>query len=42
MTNYTKFAVRGAAIVFAVSIAAAFLGFVVRLILSKNLSLEDF
>ncbi len=42
MTNYTKFAVRGAAIVFTVSILAAFLGYVVRLILAKNLSLEEF
>lgn len=42
MTNYTKFAVRGAATVFVVSLVAAFLGYLVRFILAKNLSLEDF
>jgi len=42
MTNYTKFAVKGAAIVFFVSILAAFLGYIVRFLLAKNLSLEEF
>ena len=39
--NYTKLAVRGAAIVFATSIVAAFLGYLVRLVMVRNLSLED-
>lgn len=42
MTNYTKFAVKGAAIVFVVSILAAFLGYIVRFLLANNLSLEEF
>lgn len=40
--SYTKLAVRGAAIVFVISILSAFLGYIVRLILARNLSLEEF
>lgn len=42
MTNYTKHAIKGTAIVFVVSILAGFLGYVVRLVLARNLSVEDF
>ena len=42
MENYTKFAIRGAAIVFAISIIAAFMGYIVRILLARNLSIEDF
>ena len=40
--SYTKLAVRGAATVFIISIIAAFLGYLVRLILAKNLTVEQF
>ena len=40
--SYTKLAVKGAATVFVISILAAFLGYVARFILVKNLSVEDF
>ena len=40
--SYTKLAVRGAATVFIMSIIAAFLGYLVRLVLAKNLSVEEF
>lgn len=40
--NYTKFAVKGAVIVFVVSLLAAFLGYLVRLVLARNLTVEDF
>ncbi|MBW2975900.1 flippase [Candidatus Woesearchaeota archaeon] len=42
MTSYTKFAVKGAATVFVVSILAAFAGYLVRLVLARNLRVEDF
>jgi len=42
MTNYTKLAVRGAATVFIISILAAFLGYVVRFLLARNLTVEEF
>ncbi|MCH8003679.1 MAG: flippase [Nanoarchaeota archaeon] len=42
MTTYTKSAVKGASIVFVVSIIAAFLGYLVRLVLARNLTLEEF
>jgi len=42
MTNYTKFAVRGATIVMIISILAAFLGYLVRLVLARNLNVEEF
>jgi O-antigen/teichoic acid export membrane protein len=42
MTSYTKFAVRGATTIFIISIIAAFLGYIVRVILARNLSVEDF
>ncbi|MBI2101483.1 flippase [Candidatus Woesearchaeota archaeon] len=42
MENYTKFAIRGAAIVFVISIIAAFMGYIVRILLARNLSIEDF
>ena len=42
MSNYTKFAVRGTIVVFVVSLLAAFLGYLVRFLLAKNLSIEKF
>ena len=39
--NYTKLAFRGAAIGFITSIIAAFLGYLVRLVMVRNLSVED-
>ncbi len=42
MANHTKTAVRGVSIIFASSIAAAFLGYIVRLILARGLAIEDF
>jgi len=42
MSSYTKFAVKGVGIVFIFSIVAAFLGYLVRLVMAKNLSVEDF
>ena len=42
MTNYTKFAVRGAATIFVISILAAFLGYLIRFLLARNLSVEEF
>ena len=42
MTTYTKIAVKGAATIFSISIIAAFLGYLVRVILAKNLSMEEF
>jgi O-antigen/teichoic acid export membrane protein len=42
MPNYTKIAVTGAATVFVVSIMAAFLGYLVRFILARGLSVEEF
>ena len=41
-TNYTKFAVRGTLIVLAISLFAAFLGYIVRFVLARNLGVEDF
>ncbi|MBI2523084.1 flippase [Candidatus Woesearchaeota archaeon] len=40
--SYTKLAVKGAATVFIISILAAFLGYVARFILARNLTLEEF
>jgi len=40
--SYTKLAVKGASTVFIISVLAAFLGYVVRLILARNLTIEDF
>lgn len=42
MTNYTRLAVRGATIVLVISLVAAFLGYVVRFVLARNLSVEEF
>ena len=42
MTNYTKHAVKGTAVVFIVSILAGILGYIVRLALARGLSVEDF
>lgn len=42
MTNYTKKAVKGAVIILLMSFIAGFLGYIVRVILAKNLSVEDF
>lgn len=42
MTNYTKHAIKGTAIVFVISLLAGFLGYVVRLVLARGLSVEDF
>ena len=40
--SYTKLAVKGAATVFIISIIAAFLGYLVRFILARNLTVEEF
>ena len=42
MVNYTKFAIKGAATIFTISLLAAFLGYVVRFLLARNLTIEDF
>lgn len=42
MENYTKSAVHGAFIVLALSLVAAFLGYVARVLLARNLSIEEF
>ena len=42
MLTYTKFAVKGAATILFISLIAAFLGYLVRVILAKNLSMEEF
>ncbi|MBL7056535.1 flippase [Candidatus Woesearchaeota archaeon] len=42
MINYTKFAVKGASIVLIFSLVAAFFGYLVRLILARGLSIEEF
>src|SRR3989338_7556502 len=42
MVNYTKFAIKGATIVFIISILAAFLGYFVRVVLARILTVEDF
>ena len=42
MTNYTKLALKGTAIVLVISLFAGFLGYIVRLVLARNLSVEDF
>jgi len=40
--SYTKIAVRGAATVFIISIIAAFLGYLARFIMARNLTVEQF
>jgi O-antigen/teichoic acid export membrane protein len=40
--SYTRLAVKGASTVLVISIIAAFLGYLVRLVLAKNLSIEEF
>jgi len=40
--NYTKFAVKGTATILGISLIAAFLGYLVRLILARNLTIEEF
>lgn len=42
MTNYTKYAIKGVIIVFGLSLLAAFLGYLVRVLLAKNLGIEEF
>lgn len=42
MTNYTKTAVKGVGIILITSLAAAFFGYVVRLILARGLTIEEF
>ena len=42
MTNYTKLAVKGTIIVLIVSMLAAFLGYIARLVLARGLSVEEF
>ena len=42
MSNYTKLAVKGTLTVFIFSIIAAFLGYLVRFTLARNLSVEEF
>ena len=40
--SYTKLAVKSVFVVFTISILAALLGYIVRVILARNLSIEDF
>jgi len=42
MSNYTKFAVKGATTVLVISLLAAFLGYLVRFVLARSLSVEEF
>src|SRR3989338_8734466 len=42
MVNYTKFAIKGAITIFIISILAVFLGYLVRFLLARNLTVEDF
>ncbi len=42
MTNYTKHIVKGTIIVFVISAISAFLGYLLRLVLARNLGVEDF
>ena len=42
MTNYTKYAIKGVITVLILSLLAAFLGYLVRLVLARNLTVEDF
>ena len=42
MANYTKLAVKGVITVFIISIISAFLGYLVRFVLAKNLTVEEF
>src|SRR3989338_4882958 len=42
MSNYTKFAVKGVIIVSIYLLLASLLGYLIRLLLAKNLSLEEF
>ena len=42
MTNYTKKAIHGAATIFVVSVIAAFVGYLVRFLMARNLTVEDF
>lgn len=42
MENYTKLAVKGAATVLGISLIAAFLGYLVRFVLARNLTVEEF
>ena len=40
--SYTKFAVRGTLIVLVISVFAGILGYIVRLVMARNLSIEEF
>ena len=42
MSNYTKFAVKGATTVLVISLLAAFIGYLVRFVLARNLTVEEF
>jgi len=42
MASYTKVAVKGVTIVLIISLIAAFLGYLVRFVLAKNLTVEEF
>ena len=42
MVNYTKRAVKGAATVFFISILAGFIGYLIRVLFARNLTLEEF
>ena len=42
MTNYTKHAVKGLATIFVFSLLSGFLGYIVRLIMARNLAVEEF
>ena len=42
MPSYTKSAVKGATVVLIISLVAAFLGYIVRFMLARNLTVEEF
>ena len=42
MSSYTKSAVKGATIVLIISLIAAFFGYLVRFILARNLTVEEY
>lgn len=42
MINYTKHAVKGLATIFAFSLISGFLGYIVRLVMARNLAVEEF
>tara|TARA_Y100000310_G_scaffold94862_1_gene92635 strand:- start:1251 stop:2741 length:1491 start_codon:yes stop_codon:yes gene_type:complete len=42
MKNYTKHAIKGVSIIFIISIISAFFGYLIRFLLARNLTLEQF